>query len=118
MSRQPARGRMRSMTSADAAAGPAADNVLTAWAAGSDKGRIRHVNEDSAYAGTWLRAVADGMGGHVAGDIASATAIGALAGYDAPVAPTDLIPVLGRAVRQANAAIRQRTQADAGLRTM
>jgi PPM family protein phosphatase len=118
MSRQATRGRMRPLTSASAAAEPVADNVITAWAAASDKGRVRHVNEDSGYAGRWLRAVADGMGGHVAGEIASATVIGALAGYDAPVAPADLVPVLGRAVRVANAAIRERTQTDTGLRTM
>jgi serine/threonine protein phosphatase PrpC len=34
---------------------------------------FRARNEDSAYVGRWLCAVADGMGGHAAGDIASAT---------------------------------------------
>jgi PPM family protein phosphatase len=118
MSRQPARGRMRPLTRACGATEPVGENVITAWAAESDKGRVRHVNEDSGYAGCWLRAVADGMGGHIAGEIASATVIEALAGYDAAVAAGDLIPVLGRAVREANAAILKRTQTDTGLRTM
>jgi PPM family protein phosphatase len=109
---------MRPLTSAGAATGSVAQNVITAWAAASDKGKVRQVNEDSGYAGRWLRAIADGMGGHVAGEVASATVIDALAGYDAPVAPTGLIPVLGRAVREANAAIRARTQTDTGLRSM
>jgi serine/threonine protein phosphatase PrpC len=37
--------------------------VAIRYAAGSDVGRARENNEDSAYAGPWLLAVADGMGG-------------------------------------------------------
>ena len=40
--------------------------------AGSDIGRIRSSNQDSGYAGYNLFFVADGMGGHAGGDIASA----------------------------------------------
>jgi protein phosphatase len=56
---------------------------FTRWAAASSTGCVRQNNEDAAYAGRWLYAVADGMGGHVAGEIASAAAITALASYDA-----------------------------------
>jgi protein phosphatase len=41
----------------------------------SDTGRARRVNEDSYYAQSPLFAVADGMGGAQAGEVASATAI-------------------------------------------
>jgi protein phosphatase len=38
-------------------------------------GLVRKQNEDSAYAGHWLCAVADGMGGHAAGDMATTPAV-------------------------------------------
>jgi PPM family protein phosphatase len=54
-------------------------------AAASVTGQVRERNEDSAYAGRWLYAVADGLGGHPGGDLASAAAIGALARCDEQV---------------------------------
>jgi serine/threonine protein phosphatase PrpC len=92
--------------------------TLTVCAAGSDIGLVRSGNEDSAYAGRWLQAVADGMGGHVAGGVASAVVIQSLRSHDAPVADADLVEVLGHAVGEANAAIRSRTEEDPALRTM
>src|SRR5688572_22476383 len=47
--------------------------------AATDVGRIRRVNEDSFFAGDDLFAVADGMGGHAAGDTASAIVVAHLA---------------------------------------
>ncbi|MEY4067338.1 MAG: hypothetical protein RIQ44_550, partial [Actinomycetota bacterium] len=38
----------------------------------SNVGRVRHSNQDSGYSGYQLHFVADGMGGHAGGDIASA----------------------------------------------
>jgi serine/threonine protein phosphatase PrpC len=73
------------------------------FAAGSSStGLVRENNEDSAYVGRWLYAVADGLGGHVAGEIASATAIDSLRERDVQVAPEDLTEALGRAVGEAN----------------
>ncbi|MDO8147636.1 protein phosphatase 2C domain-containing protein [Isoptericola sp. b515] len=54
------------------------------YAARSDVGLVRHDNQDSAYAGPNLLVVADGMGGHAGGDIASSLAISALAPLDTP----------------------------------
>lgn len=45
------------------------------FAAMSDVGRIRKKNDDSAYAGEYLAVLADGMGGHVGGDVASASTV-------------------------------------------
>lgn len=49
------------------------------YAARSDVGLVRQGNEDSGFAGPQLLLVADGMGGHAAGELASATAIATLA---------------------------------------
>ena len=93
-------------------------NTFTSWAARSHVGKVRVMNEDSAYAGRWLYAIADGMGGHAAGEVASATVITALSKYDAPAPAENLVEILSQAVREANTAIRQRTEADPALRTM
>jgi serine/threonine protein phosphatase PrpC len=83
------------------------------WAAGSVTGLVRDGNEDSVYAGRWLFAVADGMGGHAAGEVASAAVIESLRIYDREVAPDELLEVLGRAVGEANAEVARRAAEDA-----
>jgi len=87
-------------------------------AGGSDVGLVRRRNEDAIYLGQNLFAVADGLGGHIAGDVASTTAINALSRHDRLVDPAALATTLGRAVRAANDALSQRIKAEPGLAGM
>ena len=71
-------------------------------AAGSDVGRRRENNQDSALTSPRMLAVADGMGGHAHGEVASAVAIAALLDLDARLRGADLAAVdLLAALREA-----------------
>jgi protein phosphatase len=72
------------------------------YAVRSDIGLLRAGNEDSAYAGPHLLAVADGMGGHAAGEVASAAAITTIARLDAKDPGPDLLSPLADAVATAS----------------
>lgn len=64
-------------------------------------GVVREVNEDNAIAGTRVFAVADGVGGHAAGEVASALVVARLEeldGLDAP-GPEDVRATLAAACR-------------------
>ncbi len=54
-------------------------------AARSEVGMVRKINEDSGLVGHQILAIADGMGGHVAGEIASSIAINALMPLDSTI---------------------------------
>jgi protein phosphatase len=81
-------------------------NVAIRYAAGSDVGVSRENNEDSAYAGPWLLAVADGMGGYAGGEVASSTVIHALRAVDAEVPPDQLTDRLADAIHRAHQKLR------------
>ena len=86
----------------------------------SDVGRVRSGNEDALLLGRTVFAVADGMGGHRGGEVASATALEPLAALDgrrfddADAA----LAALTDAVVRANAAVSQRSHAEPDLEGM
>ncbi len=88
------------------------------YAAQSDRGLIRDGNQDSVYAGPRLLAVADGMGGMAAGDVASNIVIGAMAPLDEDVPGDALVDALRHAVGTANQQLRDTVDANPHLEGM
>jgi serine/threonine protein phosphatase PrpC len=79
--------------------------LVLKYVARSDRGLVRSNNQDAVYAGPRLLAVADGMGGHAAGEIASKIVIAALAPLDDDEPSDDLLSQLREAVENGNGAI-------------
>ncbi|CAL9505020.1 Stp1/IreP family PP2C-type Ser/Thr phosphatase [Streptomyces sp. enrichment culture] len=88
------------------------------FAAGSHKGMIREGNEDSGYAGPRLLAIADGMGGQAAGEVASSEVISTIVALDDDVPGSDVLTSLGAAVQRANDQLRQMVEEDPALEGM
>jgi protein phosphatase len=89
---------------------------LLAWGASTDAGRVRGGNEDSYVAEPMIFGVADGMGGHQAGEVASAIAASTM--RDRLVAGANSVDVAVAAVVEANAAIFQGAHNNAEQRGM
>ena len=86
----------------------------------SDVGRVRSGNEDALLIGTTVFAVADGMGGHRGGEVASAAALGPLSALDGRRfdSADAALAALTDAVVTANADVSRRSQAEPGLEGM
>jgi PPM family protein phosphatase len=95
-------------------------NIALRFAARSDIGLGRYSNnQDSGYAGPHLLVIADGMGGHAAGDVASSTAIARLVALDdAATGGGDALARLTRALTDANQDLRDRVAAEPSLHGM
>ncbi len=90
------------------------------YALRSDVGLLREGNEDSAYAGPNLLVIADGMGGHAAGEVASAVAVSALAPLDTQNLHDSglMLGALADAVTSASNTLHEMTLADPSVEGM
>ena len=75
------------------------------YAARTDRGLLRANNQDSVFAGDRLLVIADGMGGHAAGDVASRLVVAAFVDLDELPLGHDMVRPLTDATREGNAAI-------------
>lgn len=92
--------------------------IALRYAARSDVGLLREGNEDSAYASGRLLAVADGMGGHAHGEVASSVAIAAMASLEEAPEGGDLLYAIEAAVRDANRKLHEMVGRDPSLKGM
>ncbi|MEV0613588.1 Stp1/IreP family PP2C-type Ser/Thr phosphatase [Nonomuraea sp. NPDC050404] len=92
--------------------------IALRYAARSDVGLLREGNEDSAYASGRLLAVADGMGGHAHGEVASSVAIAAMASLEEAQQGGDLLNAIEAAVRNANRKLHEMVGRDPSLKGM
>ena len=89
------------------------------YAAKSDIGLVRQGNEDSGYVGPRLLLVADGMGGHAAGELASALAIATVADLDVhPPTDSDILTFLSDSIDKVGEEIKDLINEDPELTGM
>lgn len=84
----------------------------------TDVGRVRRSNEDAYWANPPWFAVADGMGGHVAGEVASQLAVNEVREVSLSEQDRPAREILATAIRQANAVIWKRGQEEVSLTGM
>jgi PPM family protein phosphatase len=87
-------------------------SLILRAAAVSDVGPVRDNNEDTAYAGQRLLAVADGVGGSPSGELASDLVISTLAELEEAREVADPLAALCAALDTANTRIREAAAAD------
>lgn len=92
--------------------------LVLRYAARSDRGLVRSNNQDAVYAGPRLLALADGMGGHAAGEVASKVVIAALAPLDDDEPGDDLLSQLRESVIGGNNAIAELVENEPELEGM
>ncbi|MEA5457338.1 PP2C family serine/threonine-protein phosphatase [Sinomonas sp. JGH33] len=92
--------------------------LILRYAARSDVGRLRSKNDDSAYAGRHLAVVADGMGGHAGGDVASASTVLDLVHLDRGGYAGDAGTVLADEIQTANSLLSELVSANPKLAGM
>ncbi|OFI36453.1 serine/threonine protein phosphatase [Arthrobacter sp. SW1] len=92
--------------------------LIMRYAARSDVGRLRSKNDDSAYAGRHLAVVADGMGGHAGGDVASASTVLDMIHLDHDDYPEGADTVLADEIQTANSLLSELVHVDPKLAGM
>lgn len=86
-------------------------STVLRWGHATNVGRVRKVNQDAVWANGSLFIVADGMGGHQGGEVASSITVDAMSS----AGQVNSVAELSEAVTRANELIRERGAADPSL---
>lgn len=109
---------MASPQTSEGKALPPERSMIMRYAARSDVGRVRSKNDDSAYVGRHLAVVADGMGGHAGGDVASASTVLDMIHLDHDSYPDGAETVLADEIQTANSLLSELVHVDPKLAGM